>query len=57
MNKIKHFTCYEKVCRDGESGNVKKLMRLLNCKQLFSIPWLLAHDILLEGYPVMINID
>lgn len=42
---------YHQTCVEAELGNQKKLRKLLHQKKLFSIPWLLAGDILLCHYP------
>lgn len=47
----RHFELYHLICCEAELGDAKKMRKILQQKKLFSIPWLLAGDILLCHYP------
>lgn len=49
--KLHKFEKYVRVCKDTEDGNLNKLARLLRCKKLFSVPWVIAHSTILKYYP------
>mmetsp|Transcript_29111 Transcript_29111/g.43873 ORF Transcript_29111/g.43873 Transcript_29111/m.43873 type:complete len:144 (-) Transcript_29111:38-469(-) len=52
MKKIRESKqFYKGVCVDSERGDPINMRRLLNCKKLFSFPWLLCPEVLINEYP------
>lgn len=52
LHKLRQSTSvYHQICAEAEQGNQKKMRKLLQCKKLFCIPWLLVGEILLINYP------
>jgi len=45
------FKNYKKDCIEAEKGNLNKLYKVIYAKKLYSIPWLIAGNILIEKYP------
>lgn len=56
MNHLKlkyqsDFKHYKKDCIEAEKGNLNKLFKVIHAKKLYSIPWLIAGNILMDRYP------
>ena len=52
LHKLRQNTSvYHQICAEAEQGNQKKMRKLLQCKKLFCIPWLLVGETLLINYP------
>ena len=52
--KVKYqidFKTYKKDCIEAEKGNQNKLYQVIYAKKLYSIPWLVAGNVLIEKYP------
>ena len=45
------FKNYKKDCIEAEKGNLNKLYKVIYAKKLYSVPWLIAGNILIEKYP------
>jgi len=50
--KTLEFEKFQKLCELAENGVGRKHIKLLSYKKIYSIPWILCNETLMECYPV-----